>query len=80
MNSGFKFAQLELSKLVTGLTGTGLTGSIFAEVALSVLIANFNFELSDKEIVWNNAGVAYPSVGKESSKPEMPLKVSVIRP
>ncbi|TBU47494.1 cytochrome P450 [Dichomitus squalens] len=49
------------------------------KVVLSVLVANFNFELSDKEIVWNNAGVAYPTVGKESSKPEMPLKVSVIR-
>ena len=79
MNSGFKFAQLELSKLVTGLTGTGLTGSLFAEVALSVLIANFQFELSDEDIEWNSTGIVYSSAGKGSIKPEIPLKVSVIR-
>ena len=50
-----------------------------AEVVLAVLIANFTFGLGSKEIVWNNAGVAYPTVGKESKIPEMPLKVSVIR-
>ena len=50
-----------------------------AEVVLAVLISNFTFELSDKEIVWNNAGVAYPSVGRESKKPELPLKVSPLR-
>lgn len=45
---------------------------------LSVLLANFKFELTDKPIVWNNAGVAYPTVGKESKKPEMPLKLTAI--
>ena len=44
---------------------------------LSVLLANFKFELTDKDIVWNHAGVAFPTVGK-SGKPEMPLKVSAI--
>ena len=43
------------------------------------LISNFTFELGSKEIVWNNAGVVYPTVGKESEIPEMPLKASVIR-
>ena len=51
-----------------------------AEVVLAVLIANFTFEPSGKDIVWNNAGVAYPSVGRESKTPQMPLKVSAIRP
>ncbi|KAI1782173.1 cytochrome P450 [Ganoderma leucocontextum] len=50
------------------------------KVVLAVLVANFTFAPSDKEIVWNNAGVAYPSVGKESKTPEMPLRVSAIRP
>lgn len=44
---------------------------------MSVLLANFKFELTDKEIVWNDAGVAFPTVGK-SRKPQLPLKVSVI--
>ena len=42
-----------------------------------MLLANFKFELTDKDIVWNHAGVAFPTVGK-SGKPEMPLKVSAI--
>ncbi|RPD55386.1 cytochrome P450 [Lentinus tigrinus ALCF2SS1-7] len=48
------------------------------KVVLSVLLTNFKFELTDKDIVWNHAGVAFPSVGK-SRKPEMPLKISAIR-
>ncbi|KAM5533699.1 hypothetical protein V8D89_012666 [Ganoderma adspersum] len=50
------------------------------KVVLAVLIANFTFELNGKDIVWNNAGVAYPSVGRESKTPEMPLKVSAMCP
>ncbi|KAI1787726.1 cytochrome P450 [Ganoderma leucocontextum] len=51
------------------------------KVVLAVLVANFSFELGDKEIVWNHAGVAYPSVGRESKTPEMPLRVSaIVRP
>ncbi|KAM5533696.1 hypothetical protein V8D89_012663, partial [Ganoderma adspersum] len=50
------------------------------KVVLAVLIANFTFEPSGKDIVWNNAGVAYPSVGRESKTPEMPLKVSAMCP
>ena len=49
------------------------------EVVVAVLVANFTFEPSGKDIVWNHAGVAYPSVGRESKTPEMPLKVSAIR-
>ena len=45
---------------------------------MAVLLTNFKFEPSDKPIVWNNAGVAYPSVGRESKKPEMPLKVALL--
>ncbi|KAI0333105.1 cytochrome P450 [Cubamyces sp. BRFM 1775] len=47
------------------------------KVVLATLLPAFKFELSDKPIAWNVAGVAYPSIG-ESSKPEMPLKVTRI--
>ena len=49
-----------------------------AEVVLVILLANFKFELGKENIVWNSAGVAYPAVGEESTKPEMPMKVSIL--
>ncbi|CCM05747.1 uncharacterized protein FIBRA_07979 [Fibroporia radiculosa] len=45
------------------------------KVVLSVLLPNFTFELTDKPIVWNAAGVRYPTVGSVSNRPQMPLKV-----
>ncbi|KAF7800123.1 hypothetical protein EIP86_011368 [Pleurotus ostreatoroseus] len=48
------------------------------KVVLAVLLRSFKFSLSGKDIVWNLAGVNYPTVGKTSSKPSMPLKVEVI--
>ncbi|KAI0657159.1 cytochrome P450 [Cubamyces menziesii] len=47
------------------------------KVVLATLIPAFKFELTDKPISWNAAGVAYPSVG-DSMKPEMPLRVTPI--
>nr|AEB40223.1 cytochrome P450 monooxygenase [Antrodia cinnamomea] len=44
---------------------------------MSVLLTNFIFELSNKPIYWNVAGAWYPSVGKDSDQPQMPLKVSM---
>ncbi|KAI0648490.1 cytochrome P450 [Trametes meyenii] len=49
------------------------------KVVLATLIPAFKFELSDKPIYWNPAGVVYPSVSEGSSKPEMPLKVTSIK-
>ncbi|KAI0367225.1 cytochrome P450 [Pilatotrama ljubarskyi] len=50
------------------------------KVVLTLLLANFTFELSpDKPVVWNHSGVIYPSLGKSSSKPEMWLKVDKYR-
>ncbi|KAI0669335.1 cytochrome P450 [Trametes maxima] len=46
------------------------------KVVLSVLLRNFKFELTEKTIFWNHAGVMYPTVGKTSRKPEMPLIVT----
>ena len=48
------------------------------EVILSVLLSTFKFELSDKPIVWNVASVRYPTVGRESNVPQMPMKVSLL--
>ncbi|KAI0826700.1 cytochrome P450 [Trametes gibbosa] len=48
------------------------------KVVLATLIPTLSFELSDKPITWNAAGVAYPSVG-ESVKSAMPLRVTRIK-
>ncbi|KAI0070119.1 cytochrome P450 [Panus rudis PR-1116 ss-1] len=50
------------------------------KVVLSILIESFKFELPEgKEIYWNNAGVQYPSVGRDGSKSELPLKVTLVK-
>ncbi|PSR81817.1 hypothetical protein PHLCEN_2v6248 [Hermanssonia centrifuga] len=48
------------------------------KVALSVLLDSFKFSLSNKDIVWNLAGVSYPTVGAVSDEPSLPLKVEAI--
>ncbi|KAJ3552918.1 hypothetical protein NM688_g3899 [Phlebia brevispora] len=45
------------------------------KVVLAVVLRSFKFSLSDKKIVWNLAGVNYPTVGETSPKPSLPLKV-----
>lgn len=44
---------------------------------LSVLIETFQVSPPDNkdDVVWNLAGVRYPTVGKVSTKPAMPMKV-----
>ncbi|OSD02143.1 cytochrome P450 [Trametes coccinea BRFM310] len=49
------------------------------KVVLATLIPAFQFDMSDKPIFWNAAGVAYPSTHEESTKPEMPMMVTRIR-
>ena len=49
------------------------------EVVLSVLITHFTFESSGKPIEWNIGGVMYPTVGKESNRPELPLRVALYK-
>nr|VWO98254.1 Non-specific serine/threonine protein kinase (EC [Ganoderma boninense] len=48
------------------------------KVVLSVLLPKFSFEVTDQEITWNSAAVIYPTMGEESSKPEMMLKVKAL--
>jgi len=47
------------------------------KVALAVLVTNFTFDLPEKPIAWNVAAVWYPTIGRNSTKPEMPLTVGV---
>ncbi|KAI0668322.1 cytochrome P450 [Trametes maxima] len=46
------------------------------KIVLATLIPAFKFELSDKSIFWNAAGVVYPSISEAGTKPEMPLMVT----
>nr|BAK09403.1 cytochrome P450 [Postia placenta] len=48
------------------------------KVVLSTLISTFTFELTDKEISWNQSPVHYPSVGNDATEPCMPLKVGLV--
>ncbi|KAH9936148.1 cytochrome P450 [Fomitopsis serialis] len=72
------------SNLMTFLGGKrACIGFKFSEmemkVVLAVLLTAFTFELPEKSIVWNVAGVWYPSVDRASAKPEMPLKVGLYK-
>ncbi|RPD55331.1 cytochrome P450 [Lentinus tigrinus ALCF2SS1-7] len=49
------------------------------KVVLAVLLTSFSFELTDQPVVWNSSAVIYPTMGEESTKPEMLLKVKVLR-
>ncbi|RPD59281.1 cytochrome P450 [Lentinus tigrinus ALCF2SS1-7] len=48
------------------------------KIVLSVLLSKFKFELTDKPIAWNASAVTYPTMGEESTKPEMILKVTCL--
>ncbi|PSR73438.1 hypothetical protein PHLCEN_2v10730 [Hermanssonia centrifuga] len=48
------------------------------KVLLSVLLESFKFSLSNKDITWNFASPAYPTVGTESKKASLPLIVKAI--
>ncbi|KAJ3488906.1 hypothetical protein NLI96_g2507 [Meripilus lineatus] len=49
------------------------------KVVLSVLLSSFKFSLSDQDIVWNLAPAKYPTVGRISIKPSMPMKVELLK-
>ena len=56
-----------------------LTYLSLSEVMLYVLISGFILELSDKPIEWNVAAVWFPTVGKLSNKPQLPLMVQAYK-
>ncbi|KAH9857460.1 cytochrome P450 [Lenzites betulinus] len=71
------------SHLMTFIGGArACIGFKFSQLEMKVLLATllpaFNFEPSGKPIFWNAAAVAYPSASKDSRKPEMLLKVSLL--
>ena len=43
-----------------------------------MLLTSFSFELTDERIVWNSAAVMYPTMGEDSTKPEMLLRVRAL--
>jgi len=49
------------------------------KMVLSVLLETLRFTPSDKEVYWNWSGVQFPTVGKDSSDPQMPLRVELVR-
>ena len=75
---GFKFSQTEMSTSVL----VQLIGVEFicrdSETVLSVLVRSFKFSRSEKEIYWNMAPAYYPTVGRDSNKPAMYLKVEAL--
>ncbi|KAH9940844.1 cytochrome P450 [Epithele typhae] len=61
---GFKFSQMEM------------------KVVLSTLVRHFALEVPRDlpvPIVWSSAGIQSPSLGYESDKPELPLKIGLVK-
>ncbi|KAI0355165.1 cytochrome P450 [Trametes cingulata] len=48
------------------------------KVVLAALLPAFRFAPTGRPVHWNAAGVAYPSAGRHSRKPEMPLRVTLL--
>ena len=51
---------------------------VVAEVLLTTLLPAFSFELTDKPIIWNSSAVSYPTMKKDSTQPEMLLRVRAL--
>ncbi|EIW62374.1 cytochrome P450 [Trametes versicolor FP-101664 SS1] len=49
------------------------------KVVLAVLISTFTFELTDKPVWWNMAGVQYPSADADGEHPGLPMKVRLVK-
>ena len=49
-----------------------------AEIVLATLLSEFRFELTETPVVWKSAAVDYPTMGKESTKPQLLLKVTLL--
>ena len=55
-------------------------GYVAAEVVLFVLLQRFRFDATGDPIAWNSAPLHYPTVGKVSEDPALPLKVTLLDP
>lgn len=77
---GFKFSQLEMSSCCCLFPDMYFRPDPpSAEVVLVMLLAKFTFAPSDQEIYWNLAGIQYPTVGNDSSQPQLPMKVGLVK-
>jgi len=81
--SGFKFAEITISEdYCSTLTYRYLCtnhGLLFSEASLATLIPTFDFGLTDKPIVWKQAQVSYSTMGADSTKPEMIVKMGLVQ-
>ena len=77
---GFKFSQLEMSacRCVVSLDNELIPAPPAAEVVLVMLLSKFTFAPSDQDVYWNLAGIQYPTVGKNSPQPQLPMKVGFV--
>ena len=78
-SSGFKFSQLEMSMFsLSRPPAHPIAQQCIVEVVLSLLLMKFTFAPSDKPIVWNIAGIRYPTVG-DATTPSLPMKVGLYK-
>jgi hypothetical protein len=79
-DSGFKFSQLEMSKLFyCNSEAQDLANlTLFSEVVLSQIVSAFRFAPSKEEIVWRFGNLTSPSVkgSVKSFSPTLPVVVS----
>ena len=60
----------------SGSRSSAQADACFAEVVLAVLLENFNFSPTDKEVWWNLCPVVYPTMSKDDAEPSLVLAVS----
>ena len=79
---GFKFSQLEMSACPYIFNINAFVqpdpALCSTEVVLVTLLSTFTLAPSDKDVYWNLAGIQYPTIGKESLRPELPMKVGFL--
>ena len=78
---GFKFSQLEMSKSSRYHESPSRREPNClrsAEVVLAELLSTYSFELTDKPVAWNASAVMYPTMGEDSTRPELLLKVKAL--
>jgi hypothetical protein len=69
----------ELVKFLSCSWTANLTMIFHPEVVLAVLLENFHFSPSEKEIVWQMNAIASPAV-KGAKHSQLPLRVTSVHP
>ena len=83
-SSGFKFSRVparnEWVPKRAPIKPVHLT-FVFAhpEIILSLLLSNYSFVPTGKPVLWNLSAVVYPTMGSESEKPEVLLKIKALQ-